>query len=77
VRHERDALDRRAARGARKEEGGCSRKSLNQVIREYLERLAGGDDPERDIKELEHLSAKGRGRSRGWKFDREELHERS
>ncbi len=50
-------------------------KSLNQLIRDYLERLAGGDDPERSIEEFKRLS--GRGRSRGWRFDRGEIHERS
>jgi hypothetical protein len=49
-------------------------KSLNQVIRDYLERLAGGDDPERSIEEFRRLS--GRGHARGWRFDRDQLHER-
>lgn len=50
-------------------------KSLNQVIRDYLQGLAGGDDPQRSIEEFKQLS--GRGNSRGWRFDRDELHERS
>lgn len=50
-------------------------KSLNQLIRDYLESLAGGDNPERSIEELRRLS--GRGHSRGWRFDRNEIHERS
>jgi Family of unknown function (DUF6364) len=50
-------------------------KSLNQLIRDYLERLAGGDDPDRSIEEFERLS--GKGNSRGWRFDRAEIHERS
>jgi hypothetical protein len=50
-------------------------KSLNQLIRDYLERLAGGDDPERSIAEFERLS--GRGHSRGWRFDRDDVHGRS
>ena len=50
-------------------------KSLNQLIRDYLERLAGSDDPERSIEEFKRLS--GRGHSRGWRFDRDEIHERS
>jgi hypothetical protein len=49
-------------------------KSLNQLVRDYLERLAGSDDPERSIEEFERLS--GRGHSRGWRFDRDEIHER-
>lgn len=49
-------------------------KSLNQLIRDYLERLAGSDDPERSIEEFKRLS--GRAHSRGWRFDRDEIHER-
>lgn len=49
-------------------------KSLNQLIRDYLQRLAGGDDPEQSIDEFKRLS--GRGHSRGWKFNRDEIHER-
>jgi hypothetical protein len=51
-------------------------KSLNQVVREYLEHLTGRDQPQEDIDELRRLSAEGQGRSRGWRFDRDELHER-
>jgi hypothetical protein len=50
-------------------------KSLNQLIRDYLQKLAGGDDPERSIEEFKSLS--GKGNSRGWRFDRDEIHERS
>jgi hypothetical protein len=49
-------------------------KSLNQMIRDYLQTVAGGDDAERSIDEFKRLS--GRGHSRGWRFNREELHER-
>ena len=50
-------------------------KSLNQLIRDYLHKLAGGDDPDRSLKEFRELS--GKGDSRGWRFDRNEIHERS
>ena len=50
-------------------------KSLNQLIRDYLQKLAGGDDPEHSIEEFRRLS--GKGHSRGWRFDRSEIHERS
>ncbi len=50
-------------------------KSLNQLVRDYLQNLAGGDDPERSIEEFRRLS--GQGHSRGWRFDRNEIHERS
>lgn len=49
--------------------------SLNQVIRDYLRKLAGGDDAERSIEEFRRLS--GTGNSRGWRFNRDEIHERS
>ncbi len=50
-------------------------KSLNQMIRDYLQTVAGGDDPERSIEEFKRLS--GQGHSRGWRFQRDEIHERS
>jgi hypothetical protein len=50
-------------------------KSLNQLIPDYLQRLAGGDDAERSIEEFRRLS--GQGHSRGWRFNRDEIHERS
>ena len=52
-------------------------KSLNQLVREYLQRLAGGMDVEDDIEALRRLTKEGGGRSRGWRFDRDEIHERS
>ncbi len=52
-------------------------KSLNQLVREYLQQLAGGSDVNDDITALRRLSKEGRGRSGGWRFNREEIHERS
>jgi hypothetical protein len=49
-------------------------KSLNQMIRDYLQTVAGGDDPGRSIAEFNRLS--GQGHSRGWRFNRDEIHER-
>lgn len=49
-------------------------KSLNQLIRDYLQTVAD-DDPERSIEEFQHLS--GGGNSRDWRFNRDEIHERS
>jgi hypothetical protein len=48
--------------------------SLNQMIRDYLQKLAGGDDPEKSIEEFGRLS--GQGHSHGWRFNRDEIHER-
>ena len=50
--------------------------SVNQLVREYLEQLAGKSDPRADAAEFERLSRLAQGNSRGWKFNREELHER-
>ncbi len=50
-------------------------KSLNQLIREDLERLTRKQCLEADLDELRALD--GKGRSDGWKFDRDELHERT
>ena len=50
--------------------------SVNQLVREYLEQLAGKSDPNADAEEFERVSRKSRGNARGWKFNREELHER-
>ena len=66
------SIDERLVASARKKAEALG-KSLNQMIRDYLQKLTGGDDPEASIDEFEHLS--GRGRSRGWRFDREEIHE--
>jgi len=49
-------------------------KSLNQLIRDYLQTVAGSDDDDHILKELRELS--GTGNSRGWKFNRDEIHER-
>ena len=51
-------------------------KSVNQLVREYLEHLTAEDDPHRDIDELRRLSAEEGGRSGGWRFDRDEVHGR-
>jgi hypothetical protein len=50
-------------------------KSLNQMICDYLKDLAGGDDPEQSIEEFRRIS--GRGHSRGWRFSRDQIRERS
>jgi hypothetical protein len=50
--------------------------SVNQLVRDYLEQLAGKRDPGADAAEFERLSRMAEGNSRGWKFDRDELHER-
>jgi len=49
-------------------------KSLNQLIRDYLQTVAGGEDAERSIAEFKRLS--GKGHSHGWRFSRDQIHER-
>jgi hypothetical protein len=50
--------------------------SVNQLVRDYLEQLVGKIDPNADAAEFERLSHLAQGDARGWKFNREELHER-
>ena len=66
------SIDEKLAARARKKADALG-KSLNQLIHDYLQKLAG-DDPERWIEEFERLS--GRGHSQGSRFDRNEVHER-
>jgi hypothetical protein len=51
-------------------------KSLNQLVREYLEHLTFRDRPEDEVEEFRRLSSGGR-RKQGWKFSRDDIHERS
>ena len=69
------AIDEQLARRARKI-AQAQGKSLNQVIREQLERLTAQDDPEAWVGEFERLSRRSKGGSRGWTFNRDEIHER-
>jgi hypothetical protein len=48
-------------------------KSLNEVIREDLERLIKRDQRKQGFAELKALS--GQGDAKGWRFDRGELYE--
>jgi hypothetical protein len=45
--------------------------SLNQFLRDQIERLAGADQRARDAEA--YLASAGRGNSGGWKFNRNEL----
>jgi hypothetical protein len=67
------SIDKQVVARARKRAEALG-KSLNQLIRDYLQTLAD-DDPERSIEEFKRLS--GRGNSRGWRFNRDEIHDRS
>lgn len=50
--------------------------SIDQLLREYLEQFAGKHDRRADAEELRRLSLLANGDSRGWKFNRDEIHER-
>lgn len=62
------AVDEEVAERARRAAQAMG-KSLNQVVREYLEQLAGDATIEAEIAEFDALS--GRGNSGGARFDRE------
>jgi hypothetical protein len=42
--------------------------SVNKLVREYDEQLAGKTDPASDAAEFERLSLQARGDSKGWKL---------
>ena len=67
------SIDEQLVAKARKR-ADAMRKSLNQMICDYLQAVAGGD-AERSIAEFKRLS--GRGDSGGWRLNRDEFHERS
>lgn len=69
------AIDDEVMREARKRAEAMG-TSVNQLVRDYLEQFAGKSDPNAGAAEFEQLSRKAGGNSRGWKFDREELHRR-
>ena len=48
-------------------------KTVNQEIREHLQRIAGDDQLERDLEYLRTHS--GLGDSRGWKYNRDDAYE--
>lgn len=65
------SVDERVAERARKAAQAMG-KSLNQVVRDYLEQLAGGRQMEAELEELRALA--GRGNSGGSKLPREALY---
>ena len=51
--------------------------TLNQLLRDYMARVTGEMSPQEAGAEFERLARSHCGRSpEGWKFDREEIHER-
>jgi Family of unknown function (DUF6364) len=68
------SVDKQVVTRARKKADALG-KSLNQLVRDYLETLGGGGEADRSIDEFRRLS--GTGNARGWRFERNELHDRS
>jgi hypothetical protein len=66
-----DELVRRAAQRAE-----AMGSDINQLVREYIEGLAGEADWERDATELARLLRESKGNSGGWKFNRDEIYDR-
>jgi hypothetical protein len=64
------SVDDKAAEKARSkaQEMGIS---LNQFLRDQIERLAGADQRAREAEA--YLASAGRGNSRGWKYNRDDL----
>ena len=52
-------------------------KSLNQLVREYLESLANRASRERWVEEFDRVFREPTGDSKGWRFNRDEIHERA
>lgn len=50
--------------------------SLNQLVRDHIERLSGADQREADHDAFEARAIAGKGRLNGWKFDRDEANAR-
>ena len=69
------AIDEQLVKRARKI-AQAQGKSLNQYIREQLERLTARDDAAGWIAEFERLSRHSKGHARGWRFNRDAAHER-
>lgn len=50
--------------------------SLNQLVRDHIERLSGADQRAADHDAFEARALASRGRLHGWKFDREDANAR-
>lgn len=68
------SVDEKTVLAARKVAAAMG-KSLNELIREDLERLTRQEHRERDLAEFKSLN--NQGHSQNWQFNRDELHERT
>lgn len=69
------SVDERVAEQAR-EAARAMGKSLNQVVRDYLEQLARQQHVVAELDAFEASALQSPGRLRGWRFDREEANRR-
>jgi hypothetical protein len=69
------SIEERVAENAR-EAARKMGKSLNQVVREYLEQLAGSAHAEQDFEAFERHCLNSKARLNGWIFNREEANAR-
>lgn len=69
------SVDERVAESAR-EAARKMGKSLNQAVRDYLEQLAGQERQAAEWQSWEQRCLHGGGQLKGWKFDRDALHDR-
>ena len=70
------SVDEQVLKSARKAAAAMG-KSLNELVRDYLRSIATPAAAQDDVEEFRRLSLDSQGDSRGWKFDRDEIHERS
>jgi hypothetical protein len=69
------AVDEELVKRARKV-ARAQGKSLNQYIREQLEKLTASDDPDGWAEQFNRLSQASGGNSHGRRFNRDEAHDR-
>ena len=69
------SIDKRLAEKARRTAGALG-MSLNEMIRRYLLQVTGEPEPAEVFQELKTLLTERGGHSGGWRFDRDEIHER-
>ena len=69
------SIDERVAERARKTAQAMG-KSLNQVVRDHLEHLAGMTQQDAQAQTFEASARATPGRLDGWRFDRDEANER-
>jgi antitoxin component of RelBE/YafQ-DinJ toxin-antitoxin module len=70
------AVDEQVVEQARKAARAMG-KSLNQAVRDYLEQLAGADQNALQVERFVESARNSPGRLGNWRFNRDELHDRS